>query len=277
MDTNNPPKVSIVMPTYNGEKYIKKAIESCLHQTYKSIELIVVDDGSTDNTAKFAKGVGDSRLKFIRLKQNSGLAVALNKGFTLSTGEYLTWTSDDNLYESKAIETMVNHLGKYKEVDFVYANYYRTNENGEITECMFVEPPHRLVEHNCIGPCFMYRRRVYERIGNYNPEPFLTEDYEYWIRIFKSGLEMVPIDKFLYRYRLHPGSKTGRYGADTPFEQAMHIRDRYFKGYRFKKFFISRFNILRGKFIWRREWLRKRHPLIVRPLSFLKDEFHKFG
>lgn len=262
MDTNNPPKVSIVMPTYKGEKYIKKAIESCLHQTYKNIELIVVDDGSTDNTASIVDGVRDPRVRFVQLEQNSGTAVALNKGFSLSVGDYLTWTSDDNLYEPDAIKVMVDYLEKYKEVDFVYTNYYRTDEKGEMTECMSVEPPHRLVEHNCIGPCFMYRRRVYERIGDYNPEPFLTEDYEYWIRIFKSGLKMVSIDKFLYRYRLHPDSKTGHYGADTPFKQAMHIRDRYFKGYRFKKFFVSRFNILKGKFIWRREWLRKRRPLL---------------
>lgn len=275
MDINSLPKVSIVLPTYNGQKYVKEAIESCLNQTHRNIELIIVDDGSTDATAKIVSKIEDSRIRFTQLKQNSGSSVALNNGFSLSTGEYLTWTSDDNLYESNAIEVMVSYLGKNKDVDFVYANYHFIDKDGIIIKSMPVEPPCNLLERNCIGPCFMYRRKIYEAIGEYNPFLFRTEEYEYWLKILKSKYKMLPINRFLYKYRLHPNSKTGRYGAEASFNLAMQIRDKYFKGYRLKKFFVSRFNILKGKFIWRKQWLKEKHPLIAKPLIFLKNELIK--
>ena len=275
MTKNNLPNVSIVMPTYNGERYIEEAIESCLKQTYKNIELIIIDDGSIDNTSNIVKKIHDPRVRFITQNQNSGLALTLNKGFKYSTGDYLTWTSDDNTYEPDAIEIMVRCLEKFEDVDFIYTNYYLVEEEGEEKKPIYVDFPHNLLECSCVGPCFMYRRKVYEKIGNYNPKFFLAEDYDYWIRIFKSRFKMMPINKFLYRYRFHQYSKTYKYGADASFKQAMEIRNKYFKGYRFKKYIISQFDFLRGKLIWRKEWLKEKHPIILRYITYLKNELQR--
>jgi glycosyltransferase involved in cell wall biosynthesis len=222
-----PEKVSIVLPTYNGAKYLRQSIDSCLNQTYKNIELIIVDDGSMDETPQIIRSYQDERIKYIRHKKNRRLPHALNTGFSKSTGEYLTWTSDDNYYAEDAIELMVAFLQKNKTIDFVYANYYVINDDGEVLQSVSVGPSKILKELNCIGPCFLYRRKVYEVLGEYNPDAFLAEDYEYWIRVFKR-FRMQKLDEFIYWHRLHPKSLTGQYSMEAK-HCADRIRDHNFK------------------------------------------------
>ena len=222
-----PVKVSIVLPTYNGAKYLRQSIDSCLNQTYKNIELIIVDDASMDETPDIIKSYQDERIKYIRHDKNKCLPHALNTGFTMVTGEYLTWTSDDNYYAEDAIESMVALLQINKTIDFVYANYYAINDNGAVLQSVSVGPSESLKEYNCIGPCFLYRREVYEVLGGYNPNAFLAEDYEYWIRVFKK-FRMQKLEKSIYWHRLHPQSLTGQYAAKAK-DRADRIRDHHFK------------------------------------------------
>lgn len=222
-----PEKVSIVLPTYNGAKYLRQSIDSCLNQTYKNIELIIVDDGSRDETPQIIRSYQDDRIKYIRHDKNKRLPHALNTGFSKATGDYLTWTSDDNYYAADAIESMIVSLQTNKTVDFVYANYFIINDNGEILQSISAGPGKKLKEENCIGPCFLYRRKVYEVLGGYNPDEFLAEDYEYWIRVFKR-FRMQQLEKFIYWHRLHPQSLTGQYAAEAK-DRADRIRDRYFR------------------------------------------------
>ena len=100
--------ISIVLPIYNGEKYMKQSIDSVINQTYANWELLIVDDGSTDNTAAIAREYAekDNRIKYYKNPQNMRLPKTLNRGFSLATGDYLTWTSDDNYYYPTALEIM---------------------------------------------------------------------------------------------------------------------------------------------------------------------------
>ena len=170
------PLVSIVLPTYNGSRYIHKAIKSCLEQTYPHLELIIIDDGSTDNTAQIVQSFKDLRLNFIHLDQNQGHIAALNQGFARAQGQYLTWTSDDNYYAPQAMAQMLEELSE-AQVDFVYTRYYVIDEDGNIQRTGRTEPPAYLDIDNCVGGCFLYRRQVYETIGDFNSEAFLAEDY----------------------------------------------------------------------------------------------------
>ena len=104
------PKVSIVLPTYNGSAFITEAIDSILNQTFSDFELIIVNDCSTDNTFQLCKDYAqkDKRIKLISNSTNLKLPASLNVGFSYATGEYFTWTSDDNYYKDNAIEKMVN-------------------------------------------------------------------------------------------------------------------------------------------------------------------------
>ncbi len=202
------PKVSIVLPTYNGSRYIRQSIDSCLNQTYNNIELIIVDDCSNDETPSIIKSYSDQRIKVIRNKQNMRLPCSLNVGFKHATGEYLTWTSDDNQYLPNAIEVMIHCLNQNKNIDFVYADYWECNlGNGE--KKIRRLPDKVALEKECqIGACFLYSRRVFSIIGWYNPKLELVEDYDYWIRVSKK-FNLFHCSDPLYIYTFHSNSLTG--------------------------------------------------------------------
>lgn len=201
------PLVSIVLPTYNGSKYVRQSIESCLNQTYRNIELIVVDDCSTDNTAEIVRSFADPRIKYIWNEKNQKLPRSLNIGFAAATGDYLTWTSDDNQYLSTALEEMLAFLKSRPDVDFVYTDVYVLDlETGQKT----LKPCTHSTFYfeNALGACYLYTRRVYKTIGEFNPRLEWLEDYDYWLRVEKK-FAMRRLAKPLYLYGDHPQSLTG--------------------------------------------------------------------
>jgi len=220
------PKVSIVLPTFNGAKYIAQSIKSCLDQTYRNIELIVIDDASSDDTVEKVKTFRDDRMRLVPLEKNQGHIAALNKGFAMSTGDFLTWTSDDNYYGPQAIEKMVEELEDPGGTDFVYTQYQVIDENGNNQRLGRTEDPDYLDVDNCVGGCFLYRRKVYETIGDFNPEAFLAEDYEYWLRV-RQKFRMKKIDSVHYFYRMHGTSLTGVHKEEKVQRQVALVRDRF--------------------------------------------------
>src|SRR5262245_15338392 len=104
------PLVSIVLPVYNGARFLRKSIDSCLTQTYRDIELIVVDDKSLDNSVDIVRSYDDDRIRLLCHPKNRKQPAGLNTGFANSNGAYLTWTSHDNYYAPTAIAEMVAFL-----------------------------------------------------------------------------------------------------------------------------------------------------------------------
>jgi hypothetical protein len=210
--SQNDTLVSIVLPTYNGSRFLRESIRSCLGQTYAAIELVIVDDGSSAETAEIIESLNDTRVRKIRHPVNRGLPAALNTGFVQATGEYLTWTSDDNLYDDDAIQVMVEYLDERRDIDFVYTDFRLIDEEGQAIDEMRVRPPESLRESNYVGACFLYRRAVYETLGDYNPAARLAEDYEYWVRVSRQ-FNMAVLHGPRYSYRMHGGSLTGTLGG----------------------------------------------------------------
>ena len=209
LEQKNNPLISIILPIYNSNKnYLEKSIKSCLNQTYKNIELIIVEDGSEKDSEELVKSFSDDRIRYIKKQKNEKLPMALNTGFNASKGQYLTWTSDDNIYMEEALEIMYNFLKENSLYEFVYCDWYSIDENENIKgikvnpllDCILIENP--------IGPCFLYNRRVYETIGDFSTKYYGVEDYEYWIRVSKL-FKMYPLRKVLYFYRFHNISITG--------------------------------------------------------------------
>jgi glycosyltransferase involved in cell wall biosynthesis len=201
-----PKLVSIVLPTYSRARLLGHAIRSVLGQTYRNFELIVIDDNSKDDTSEVVRSFADPRVRYYRNQENLKLPRALNRGFELAKGAYLTWTSDDNLYGADAIGKMAAALDA-GGCDFVFADYFdfaRLDENGEPVQPRRVKLPDapRLDEGNSVGACFMYTRPVYERIGPYDPELFLVEDYDYFIRVQKR-FRFRHIPEALYYFSRH--------------------------------------------------------------------------
>ena len=211
------PLISIVLPIYNGEKYMRQSIESIISQTYTNWELLIVDDGSTDQTAAIAQEYEntDSRIHYYKNPQNMRLPRTLNRGFSLSKGEYLTWTSDDNYYYPTAIEKMYAALTE-NEKEFAFASCDVIDGNDKIVECIAVSDHaiKQIVGSNPVGACFLYSRKAYEAVGEYDPGLTLVEDFDYWQRI-TMRFPPVCISEILYAYRWHDGALTSTMRKDT--------------------------------------------------------------
>jgi len=206
MNQGNNPLVSIIIPTYNRANLLPICIRSCLDQTYKNIEIIVVDDGSIDNTAEVVTKFNekDSRIILVK-KENGGLSSALNYGFKFAKGSYLTWTSDDNYYSKDAINSMLMFLQQHN-CSLVYCDYFRFKKDSpSIIRRISCPDIDTLKQDNCIGPCFLYTRKIMEVIGAYDPETKLAEDYDFWIRVAKK-FSICHLKETLYYYMEHSTS-----------------------------------------------------------------------
>ena len=202
------PKVSIVLPVYNGEKYLIEAIKGILNQTYNDFELIIVNDCSYDGTINILNYFAniDKRISVITNKKNIGLPMSLNRGFAIAKGEYFTWTSDDNIFHRNALEKMVLYLDMHPDCGLVFSDMNLINEKGEVIGeriCKNIE----LYKKNCIGASFMYRSGCEKKIGDYDDGKRYIEDYDYWLRI-ASYFQIGKIEEILYDYRYHNDSLT---------------------------------------------------------------------
>ncbi|NBK91500.1 glycosyltransferase [bacterium 1XD21-13] len=222
-------RVSIVLPVYNGEENLEKSIESILNQTYQNIQLIIVDDCSTDKTPDIINSFikKDSRICLIRNKENLKLPASLNVGFRYADGEYYTWTSDDNMYHESAIETMVNYLEENPTISMVYCNVLLIGRKGDILCKNELPDPEQLLFKNTIGACFLYRSEVANKVGEYDETLFLAEDYDYWLRIFQEG-KIKHLGEFLYYYRCHENSLTST-KHEMVKVQTSKVWDKHFK------------------------------------------------
>lgn len=211
--------VSIVLPTLNSDRYLAGAIESCLAQTHTTLELIVVDGGSTDGTLDVIAPyvAADPRVRLVHQGANAGrLPGALNLGFAAARGDYFTWTQADDYFEPDALAVLLAALTADPGLGLVYTGFQFIDEDGEHLRDAQLGPPEDLLRTNVVGHCFLYRRAAAALAGAYDPAYWMAEDFQYWLRLYRvSGLRYVPGRH--YAHRLHPASLTmhnyGRYFA----------------------------------------------------------------
>ena len=208
---NNTPKVSIVLPCYNGAALLGQAIESCINQTFKDWELIIVNDCSTDNTLEVANAYAqkDERIRVYTNDKNSKLPATLNNGFRRAIGEYWTWTSDDNLLHPDMLETFVAYLDEHEDVGCVVSDSYVIDEKGNIIGEKIVPEDlnAKMMLNNYVGASFMYRKECAIAVGEYREDFFLVEDYEFFIRM-SFHCKIGRVTQFLYYYMDNPNSLT---------------------------------------------------------------------
>jgi len=209
-------KVSIVIPVYNAERYLKECIESALNQTYKDIEVIAVDDGSTDGSPEILNGYSD-KIKIIT-KKNGGTASALNAGINRMQGEWFKWLSADDVLLPTAIEDLIstaNELGKKDAHRCIfYANHEIIDSNSKKIDSFFepnlgglndFERNIILLDHfigNAISGFF--HKSIFEKCGLFDEEIGFSEDYEFWLRCcILHGYRLYSIPKFTARGRVH--------------------------------------------------------------------------
>lgn len=202
--------VSIILPVYNGEKHLVQSIESCLNQTYQNIELIIVNDCSTDTSLEIALNFKkkDNRVKVIDNVTNKKLPASLNIGHVNSNGELLTWTSHDNFYEPNAIEILSQELLKNNS-DLVYSDMNLVYENSDKIKKRDLNEIESLPFGNCIGASFLYKKEVFFELNGYNENLFLVEDYDFWLRAFLK-FKFFHVKQYLYNYTLQSESLTNQ-------------------------------------------------------------------
>lgn len=207
------PKISVVLPTYNQCEYLPQALDSIFCQTGRDFELIVVNDGSTDDTAQVLDRYYQryhNQIPFrVVHQENQKLPRALNAGFREARGAYLTWTSSDNLMHPEMLETLSAALDTHPQIGLVYADWEVIDAHGQLLRTVetFEYDRHILLRTNFVNACFLYRRACQDKIGLYDPEFIYAEDWEYWIRISRH-FPMMRVPKVLYRFRTHSKSLT---------------------------------------------------------------------
>jgi len=201
--------VSVVLPTYNQARYLPDAIASVFAQSETDLELIVVNDGSTDDSAEVLASLRD-RWEFQVVDQaNQGVAGALNSGFSRARGRYLTWTSSDNVMEPNMLARLAATLDANPRVGLAYADWTVIDDRDAPLGAVRTFDFDRLLlmRVNYVNACFLYRRECQDAIGLYDPAFAMAEDWEYWWRLAQRFV-FVRVPELLYRYRLHDRSLT---------------------------------------------------------------------
>lgn len=205
--------VSIIMPAYNSEKYIGKAIESVLAQTYNNWELIVIDDASTDNTLNILKSYRkDPRVKLFQNKENMGVSATRNKGINMASGEWIAFLDSDDLWLPSKLEKQIKYA-KLNNADFLFTGASFIDENGISYKGVFEIPSkvsfNDLKKHNVIScSSVLIKKRFFESIKMENDE--MHEDYAVWLRILRTGVIAYGVNEPLLVYRISKKSKSGK-------------------------------------------------------------------
>jgi len=187
------PKVSVIIPTYNRAHLIARAIQSVLNQTYQDFEIIVVDDGSTDNTEEVVKGFNDGRIRYIQHEKNKGEAAARNTGIKAARGEYIaSQDSDDEWLPEKLRKQMEVFKSASSRVGVVYTGFWRIKDNKKVyTPSSNIKPKEgdihkNLLKENFIGtPVTLIKKECFHKVGMFNETLPHLVDWEIWIRISK--------------------------------------------------------------------------------------------
>jgi glycosyltransferase involved in cell wall biosynthesis len=210
------PLVSCIIPSYNRPHYVCEAVDSALAQTYEALEVIVVDDGSTDNTLEVLKKYGD-KIKVLD-QPNAGTAAARNTGVAASSGKYLAWLDSDDSWLPQKISAQVEAAERHPEAAVVYTLCQQFDENGEPPPpagpiAIPVETVQKdilnmlIVESQVMPSSCLIRRDNYLSVGGYDPEYRFSEDWELDFRL-ALRYQYVSINAPLTRYRVHPASKS---------------------------------------------------------------------
>lgn len=198
-------EVSVILPVYNQSDYLRASIKSVLRQSHTRFELIIVDDGSTEDISSVVEEFWyDRRIVFHRLERNQGLPAALNAGLALATGTFLTWHSADNLMGERMLERLVSALMADESKAAAYADYIQIDHEGLLIEKIRNRP----YEMNGLanpGPALVWRATAGRRAGGFDTSMFGIEDRDFVFRLRTKG-PFVHVPEPLYSYRIHKES-----------------------------------------------------------------------
>lgn len=220
------PTVSIIVPTYNREKWLRLMVPTLLGQSFKDFELIIVDDGSTDDTAEYIQSLKDPRIVYLHWANKTEYP-ATNLGFRAAKGKFLAIAHSDDLLPKDSLTLRVAALEQHPDIDFVHGNIDRLDENGKITahldafdgtareafKIYYTPKEQRPITYPVHFPTILFRRELLDKTGYLDETLPCSGDFDWLLRALLHG-EMRKINATLYQYRKHP--------------EAKHVNDRKF-------------------------------------------------
>ena len=210
------PKISVIMPTYNRARYLGEAIRSVLGQTWSDLELLVVDDGSTDGTRALVEAIGDERVRYLP-QSHRGIGAAMNTGLRAARGEYVARLDSDDVWLPDMLEATCSVLELRPEVDIAYGKGQAMDARGRpLRQTLgmlerFPGDPFRsmLYDDFTCNVAMLVRRACFEQYGFFDESLVASEDWDMWLRLSRH-CAFAFVDRVLVRFRWHDGNLTGR-------------------------------------------------------------------
>jgi len=210
----NNPLVSVILPCYNASLYVEEALHSVINQTYKNLEILAIDDGSSDDTLEILKKLSfkDKRIKIIRNESNLGLIKSLNKAILLAKGDFVARMDADDISHLSRFSKQVDFLNRHHEIDIISSSSSSIDVEGNVFGLPFMVLTSKsavkfmsLIRNPMVHGSIMSRRSVFKNQQYSNlPKAIYTEDYELWMRLFKDNCQFANINEVLYYYRKNP-------------------------------------------------------------------------
>jgi glycosyltransferase involved in cell wall biosynthesis len=214
---NSEPLISVIIPVYNAEKYLMQAIESILNQTYTNLEILIADDGSTDNSKKIIDSYSDSRIKHFHNENNLGYLKTCNKLFEFATGDFIIFQDADDWSVPERLQILVNKFEEDPELMLCGSNFSRVESDGkriisssklpESTEAIVKSINERKDRFPILGGTAMFKRSIIQNIGGYRTffDRLGCEDVD-WIILITEKFKCINCSDILYYYRYIPDS-----------------------------------------------------------------------
>lgn len=201
------PKISVIMPVYNGENFINTAIKSILYQTYADFEFLILDDASNDKTLKEIRKFKDKRIKIFYFKKNMGLAYRLNQGIELAKGKYIARMDDDDISHPNRLKYQLEFLEKNPFYDLISSKCLTISKNNEVIgELPFRENHEEICKYPFISflhphPSWFGRKKWFKKNSYSYPSSYFSEDQELLLKTYKNS-KFYSIPEYLLAYRL---------------------------------------------------------------------------
>jgi glycosyltransferase involved in cell wall biosynthesis len=193
------PLVSVIIPVYNGAKFIAEAIESVCVQNYEPLEIIIVDDGSTDDTSSVVRSFKD--IHYIR-QENHGCAAARNTGITESRGDLLAFLDADDYWAANKLHVQVGCLLSHPDIGYTLGRQRNFLERGT-DRPFWLKEEHLLEEHTGFLPTLVIHRRIFDTVGLFNTNFRISEDVEWFCRVKDAGIPMMVVPEVVLYRRIH--------------------------------------------------------------------------
>ena len=210
-------KVSIILCFYNEEKYLAKAIDSVLAQTYSNFELIIINDGSSDKSEEIVKSYQDDRIKYVVNKENKRQAYCRNRGLKLATGDYIGFFDGDDIMMPDKMEWQVKYLKEHEDIMLVSGGYAYMDGNGNVDEnavMLQYRSDDQIKAFMLFGNCIafagaaLFRREIIDKYHVcFDETNKASEDYRFWIDMLPY-VKVANVDEIFFYYRINHGSKS---------------------------------------------------------------------